>query len=441
MGEKIIFDWNDRDGGIKWTRWTPRDKSAPLFGEGEKICVTGKPAAIGGYETTIPVTGGKTYRFDVTFSVDKIDDINQNVLNLIRGNVFPNPKSGGNSVDGITNFKYADRDKKLISGSATLKICEKAASVSVMLGLRYSCGGSVEWHSVTVSEAAPVLPRKAVIAVTKYHPETFGSPEKYMDFTNKICEKAASAKTDLLLFTEFANIYSGYSEDMAEEISADGATCRLISENAKKYNMYICAAIVEKRGEDLYNTAVIFDRNGEIAGKYSKVHLYFPEELLYGTVPGDEHPVFDLDFGRVGIVICYDNWFAESYRILGLKGAELVLLPNAGHEPKLLPARAIDNGVYIANSSTHQPSSVVNSFGDVILEIAGYNECNEEKALGTVEIDLSQRPLPHANSGGNMNGSPGGKRLSRNSRSGKLYEEILKEIPVWENRDAIYTWI
>jgi len=438
----MIFNWNNKEtfDNIEWKKWVPRKENSPLFGENNKLCVTGKTASIGGYETTFPITGGKTYRFDVEFKIDKIGDINLHVLNMIMTNL--DSDIGRNPVDGITDFKKIQSDcgENIIAGSLTLKIHERAASVSILLGLRYSDGGTVEWQSVSISEAPEIPARKAVVAVTKYHPEALGSLENYIDFTNNICLKAAENKTDILLFTEFANVYSSYSENFAEEISPDSLTYKLISGNAKKYKMYICTCILEKCGNDLYNTAIIFDRNGEIIGKYSKVHLYFPEELLYGTVPGDEHPVFDLDFGRVGIVICYDNWFGESYRVLSLKGAELILFPNAGHEPKLIPARAIDNSVYVAVSSAHQTSAVVNSLGNVLIALDDYNGCDEEKTLAAAEIDLSQRPLPHANAGGNMNGSPGGKRLCRNSRSVRLYEEILKEISEWEKRGAVYTW-
>jgi predicted amidohydrolase len=296
----------------------------------------------------------------------------------------------------------------------------------------------VRWHSASLTEVPPILPRKAVVGVVNCNPETWKTFEKYIEVTNDFCAKAAENKADILVMTEMMNLYSSANmDDLAEEIP-NGPTCKITSENAKRYNMYICNSIVEKRNDNLYNTAVLYDRNGELIGKYSKVHLYFPEEMDSGTVPGDEHPVFDLDFGRIGIVICYDNWFPESYRILALKGAELVLFPNAGYELKTLPARGIDNGIYIACSSMHHQSSVVNSLGNEILKLqTPYGENSVE----TIEIDLSQRPLPHANAGGIMNGSPGGKRIMRHSRSLKLYEEILEEISKLENYPSVYTWL
>ena len=75
------------------------------------------------------------------------------------------------------------------------------------------------------------------------------------------------------------------------------------------------------------------------------------EEYEAGLTPGVDYPVFDTDFGRVGISICYDSWFPEIYRALGLSGAELVLLPNAGYYEDLMPARAADSGIWVAVST------------------------------------------------------------------------------------------
>lgn len=102
----------------------------------------------------------------------------------------------------------------------------------------------------------------------------------------------------------------------------------------------------------IYNSSYILDRNGVELGRYRKTQLTIGEHDL---TPGDDIPVFDLDFGKVGIMICFDNYFPEVARVLGLKGAELVLSPLYGDT--LIPqweikmkARAIDNSMYIASS-------------------------------------------------------------------------------------------
>ena len=79
--------------------------------------------------------------------------------------------------------------------------------------------------------------------------------------------------------------------------------------------MYSVGCIYERDGDFIFNTAFLVDRAGELAGTYRKIHLYWPEERE-GVSPGNELPVFDLDLGRVGIMICYDSWFPETAKLL-----------------------------------------------------------------------------------------------------------------------------
>lgn len=116
-------------------------------------------------------------------------------------------------------------------------------------------------------------------------------------------------------------------------------------------------------GDRIYNCSYILDREGREVGRFRKVHLTH-SEILRGISHGDDFPVFDLDFGKVGIMICFDNYFPESARILGNRGAELVLYPLYGDT--LIPqwelkmrARAIDNSMYIACSQIDNRPGVV----------------------------------------------------------------------------------
>jgi predicted amidohydrolase len=96
---------------------------------------------------------------------------------------------------------------------------------------------------------------------------------------------------------------------------------------ARKYGMYIIAPVFTAFDKTYRNMAIILDRDGEYIGDYKKVHCTEQERTL-GFVPGDDWPVFDLDFGVIGIEICHDNSFPESARILSLKGAEIIFWPH-----------------------------------------------------------------------------------------------------------------
>jgi len=121
--------------------------------------------------------------------------------------------------------------------------------------------------------------------------------------------------------------------DLTEKIP-DGPTTRLMQELAKKHGMVIVVPLYE---EDIpgvyYNTAAVIDANGEYLGKYRKHHIPhchpgFWEKFYFK--PGNlGYPVFDTQFCKVGVYICYDRHFPEGARALGLNGAEIVFNPSA----------------------------------------------------------------------------------------------------------------
>jgi predicted amidohydrolase len=141
-------------------------------------------------------------------------------------------------------------------------------------------------------------------------------------------------------------------------------------EEAKKYHMALVLAYAERDGIYRYNSALIFDTDGQVLGKYRKVHIpaYFPSNLPGGTgsyerfyfTPGNlGFPVFDLKElnTTIAVQICYDRMFPEGYRILGLKGAEIVFNPTnyatygqtyrISAWGRLVQARAYENGFFV----------------------------------------------------------------------------------------------
>lgn len=100
-----------------------------------------------------------------------------------------------------------------------------------------------------------------------------------------------------------------------------------LREMAARYKIYIIFGLTENRGGKFYNTALLVDRAGNIAGRYSKTHLQ-NHDLRYA--PGDDLPVFDTPWGKAGILICADRRWPETARVLRLKGARIVLIPSYG---------------------------------------------------------------------------------------------------------------
>jgi len=114
--------------------------------------------------------------------------------------------------------------------------------------------------------------------------------------------------------------------EMAEEIPG-GTTCQSWAKICEDHGVYICGGLVERHNGMYFNSAALLGPKGFI-GKYRKTHLWDEEKLYFE--PGDlGFPVFDLAFGRFGIMICYDAWFPEAPRILALQGVDVICDPTA----------------------------------------------------------------------------------------------------------------
>lgn len=173
------------------------------------------------------------------------------------------------------------------------------------------------------------------------------------------CRKAKEVGADIALFPEMWSVGYTIPEDMPElkasAISADSAFVSSFGVLAKELGMAIGITFLEKNDPLPRNTLCLFDRFGNKALTYSKVHTCdFGDECRLSA--GDDFYVADLNTGkgsvRIGAMICYDREFPESARILMLKGAEIILVPNACpmeiNRLSQLRTRAYENMVGIA---------------------------------------------------------------------------------------------
>ncbi|MFR2459033.1 MAG: carbon-nitrogen hydrolase family protein [Christensenellales bacterium] len=151
------------------------------------------------------------------------------------------------------------------------------------------------------------------------------------------CEKAAARGADIALFPEmWSNGYAIYDRPAEEwtrdAIPLDGEFMQEFACAARRLNMAVGVTLLEQYSPAPRNTLALFDRHGRRAFTYAKVHTcdFDAERSL---TPGDDFPVCELDTARgavkVGAMICYDREFPESARVLMLRGAELILVPNA----------------------------------------------------------------------------------------------------------------
>ncbi len=141
----------------------------------------------------------------------------------------------------------------------------------------------------------------------------------------------------------------------------DGPTITAMRGLSKKLSIVLISPIFEKAGEDYFNTAFVLGTEGEVIGKYRKVHVpQIPlwEEGTYFQTGDLGFPVFDTPYGRIGVQLCWDTFFPEGFRILALNDAQIVFTPTASaffHShlkwERALSAAAHSNGLFILRAN------------------------------------------------------------------------------------------
>lgn len=224
------------------------------------------------------------------------------------------------------------------------------------------------------------------------------------------CRKAKELGADIALFPEMWS--DGYDIPQDSEaldalaVDADGEFIRAFGDLAAELNMAIAVTLLEKYSPQPRNSVILFDRHGKKMLHYAKVHTCdFGYEHMLSA--GDDFYVADLDTAggivKVGCMICYDREFPESARILMLKGAEVILVPNACpmeiNRLCQLRARAFENMTAIAtcNYPCDKPDcnghstvfdGVAYSDNDPVSRDMKIFEAPEKEGIYTAEIDM-----------------------------------------------------
>ena len=227
------------------------------------------------------------------------------------------------------------------------------------------------------------------------------------------CRQAKEKGADIAIFPEMWSCGYAFPHDEASlreyAVSCDNVFVKRFSELAEELDMAIAVTLLEQHEPKPRNTVCLFDRHGKLQYRYSKVHICdFGEEDDEGVLDaGDAFFVADLDTKegiiKVGSMICYDREFPESARILMLKGAELLLVPNACpmelNRLAQLRGRAYENMLAIATCNYPAPHPDCNGhstlFDGVVYlpELSGLRdtcvfEAEEGEGVYTAELDV-----------------------------------------------------
>ncbi|MFM9925070.1 nitrilase family protein [Variovorax sp. H27-G14] len=172
-----------------------------------------------------------------------------------------------------------------------------------------------------------------------------------------LIEQAATQGASIVVLPELANsgyVFASRAEAFAlAEPVPDGPSTQAWAEVARRCNVHVVAGIAEREGDRLYNAAVVLGPRGWL-GTYRKLHLWGDEHLFFE--PGNKGlPVFHTELGRLGVLICYDGWFPETYRLLAMQGADIVCMPTnwvpMPHQPTDRPAMATTLAMASAHSN------------------------------------------------------------------------------------------
>ena len=237
--------------------------------------------------------------------------------------------------------------------------------------------------------------------------------EENLSIGIEACKEAKNKGADIAIFPEMWSIGYRFSHDEDElweqALTLDSVVLKRYSELANELDMAIAVTFLEKHEPKPRNTVCLFDRHGNLKYRYSKVHICnFGEEDDEGVLgAGDEFFVAALDTAkgiiRVGSIICYDREFPESARMLMLKGAELVLVPNACpmeiNRLSQLRGRAFENMFAIATCNYPVPHPDCNGHStlfDGVVYIPGMPgsrdtcvfEAGEEAGIYIAELDV-----------------------------------------------------
>ncbi len=196
----------------------------------------------------------------------------------------------------------------------------------------------------------------------------------------KLMQEAAEKGCDLVVTTEAIN-YAGQPQKVAGDYPAlirrtQNGLLADLSRIAREGRCWIAAGMYLEEDGYLYNTIHLFDREGQLRAVYRKTHLA-GEEKTYLT-PGEQLMAVDTDFGRLGLAICWDMQFPETCQTLSAEGAELIIAPTWGWEYLYGPARAYENGVFVAAAMAvpwyepiegiRSPSQVIDYEGRVLAQ-------------------------------------------------------------------------
>lgn len=405
--------------GIRLERseaWAPHPLAAPKTGvqaDGAVIIAgNGTPTCTGGWQYVYTgVRGGQTYRLRTRVVHRDIAAPRDTLLALAYWGQWGANESEPQKVPYNYFFpRTVSRDGTDLETIVTAPA--GATALTIRYVFRWSGQGTSNWSAPQI-EPASLPERQPVKICVVSNSRTTGSPVKIQSLADglglsdeveqkvnlwaSLILEACERQPQLIVIPETV---IGGRTPLEGAITVPGPAMKPFEKIARDHHVYLVLGVYERDGDAVYNSAVLIDPMGKVAGVYRKVHLATSEGWS-GISPGNGFPVFDSEIGRIGSMICMDSMLSEPARLLALNGADFICLPIMGdlRGDRLTPGppifneerwkaimrtRALDNQVcLIVARNGGQGSCIINRRGDIV----AWNEGDQNIIEATIPPD------------------------------------------------------
>ena len=395
-----------------WEPTAQRDETRPQFSYDAQggprqrgafvITTTDSIGENGWFQKSFPVVGGKFVHFQAERKTTHVTAPYRSAvarivwLDSLGKAVQATVPSGQENTPGLVPLAEPEHplDEQTTSDGWTrvegiYRVPPRATQAIVELHLQWAPKGTCEWSEVRFEETQAPPARKVRLA-TIHHVPSGKSPRENCEEFAPLISEAAKRHADLVVLGETIP-YVGVKKQPHEVAeSVPGPTTDYFASLAKQHQIHIVVGLYERDDRIVYNVAALLGPDGNLIGKYRKVCLPH-REIEQGVTPGNDYPVFQTKFGKVGLMVCYDGFFPEVARELTNRGAEVIAWPVWGCNPLLAQARACENHIYLVSNTfcdvkaNWTISAIYNHAGEPIAKANNWDE------IAIAEVDLNER--------------------------------------------------
>ncbi|HPA19252.1 MAG TPA: carbon-nitrogen hydrolase family protein [Verrucomicrobiae bacterium] len=319
--------------------WAPHPKAAPKTarrGEAFVVAANGTRTCSGGWQWRYDgIAPGQSYGIAIEARHQGLA-VPRDVLQCMA--IWGAPAADKERPDAIWDLllpEAAGADRMRFSRKVVAP--DGARQLTLRCSLRWTATGETLWGAPRVVAAGTALAERPSVSVCVVTGQTHGRQPQFksmqdsITFYGNLCEAACQrCRPQLIVLPEIALQWGVPGDSLDLAVPAPGPETEAFAAIARKHRARIALGMLEREGDAVRNSVVLIGPTGGIDGRYHKVHLAAGGEDVSGVLPGDGFPVFDTEVGRIGCNICMDSSAAESSRMVGLNGADFLLLPIMG---------------------------------------------------------------------------------------------------------------